>query len=471
MGFYGFSEPHPTKDSDLVFSDITTNDVSTTKHGFTPKAPNDATKYLDGTGAYSVPTGSGTPNRAYFKYKAALLEPLALEAIQVNSFTYTLTAGTPKILLASFNTKLGSAGRMESRNPHHPLILNTGLSLAGIGSGACAVIIDPALPTYTDAEATYYARLNSLASDSSLAQKTANLSAAQTVDFLPGPYGSLITQLTSFDYDWIVARPYDTTVGWNLWDEIGDSTIQRLGDGLIIPVAKGAVSKLQSTGAGGLGTVVYVILPSTWGKVTDSTSYGFRDDFMGASLDTASAWTRTETATGQMEIDTTWQWLKVVGNSNWGQNGVFSQYSFTKAANKVFLCDVYTAQSWGTTGFGMVGFSDGLGQSYTNMAYALNFGTNGAAARQLNVFENSTARGAVGSAYSLGATYRVRITCQGSGTSGAKYEIQGGPEYATIGGSTWTDVTPGTTSSATTTLHAGLTWFKDTAWISDVRVY
>ena len=46
-------------DADLSTSDITTNDVSTSKHGFAPKAPNDATKYLDGTGAYSIPAGSG----------------------------------------------------------------------------------------------------------------------------------------------------------------------------------------------------------------------------------------------------------------------------------------------------------------------------------------------------------------------------------------------------------------------------
>lgn len=47
------------KDSDLSTSDITTNDASTTKHGFTPKYPNDATKYLDGTGSYSIPAGGG----------------------------------------------------------------------------------------------------------------------------------------------------------------------------------------------------------------------------------------------------------------------------------------------------------------------------------------------------------------------------------------------------------------------------
>lgn len=42
-----------------VLADNTTNDVSTTKHGYAPKAPNDATKYLDGTGAWSVPAGGG----------------------------------------------------------------------------------------------------------------------------------------------------------------------------------------------------------------------------------------------------------------------------------------------------------------------------------------------------------------------------------------------------------------------------
>ena len=46
-------------EAELTFTDITTNDVSTSKHGFVPKAPNDAAKYLDGTGAWSIPAGSG----------------------------------------------------------------------------------------------------------------------------------------------------------------------------------------------------------------------------------------------------------------------------------------------------------------------------------------------------------------------------------------------------------------------------
>lgn len=43
-----------------VLADNTTQDVSTSKHGYAPKLPNDATKYLDGTGAYSVPSGGGS---------------------------------------------------------------------------------------------------------------------------------------------------------------------------------------------------------------------------------------------------------------------------------------------------------------------------------------------------------------------------------------------------------------------------
>lgn len=56
-------------DSELSLSDITTNDVSTTKHGFAPKAPDDTTKFLRGDGTWSTPIsqtplfGSGQTSR------------------------------------------------------------------------------------------------------------------------------------------------------------------------------------------------------------------------------------------------------------------------------------------------------------------------------------------------------------------------------------------------------------------------
>lgn len=49
------------KDSDLSTSDITTNDVSTSKHGFAPKGDGSTTKFLNANGAYSTPTQIMTP--------------------------------------------------------------------------------------------------------------------------------------------------------------------------------------------------------------------------------------------------------------------------------------------------------------------------------------------------------------------------------------------------------------------------
>jgi len=48
------------KDVDLDLADVTTNDVSITKHGFAPKAPNDSTKFLTGIGTYAVPAGTSS---------------------------------------------------------------------------------------------------------------------------------------------------------------------------------------------------------------------------------------------------------------------------------------------------------------------------------------------------------------------------------------------------------------------------
>jgi hypothetical protein len=42
-----------------VLANNTTQNVSITKHGYAPIAPNDATKFLDGTGAWSTPSGAG----------------------------------------------------------------------------------------------------------------------------------------------------------------------------------------------------------------------------------------------------------------------------------------------------------------------------------------------------------------------------------------------------------------------------
>lgn len=73
-------------EANLSTSDITTNNVSIAKHGFAPKAPNDATKYLDGSGAWTVPAGSGGAT--------------AGQVIQVVSSSLTTTASTSSTTFA-----------------------------------------------------------------------------------------------------------------------------------------------------------------------------------------------------------------------------------------------------------------------------------------------------------------------------------------------------------------------------------
>lgn len=46
-------------EADQNLSDVTTANVSISAHGYTPKLPNDATKFLNGIGGYTVPSGSG----------------------------------------------------------------------------------------------------------------------------------------------------------------------------------------------------------------------------------------------------------------------------------------------------------------------------------------------------------------------------------------------------------------------------
>lgn len=54
-----------------VLVDNTTQDVSITKHGYAPKLPNDATKYLNGVGAWAVPAGGGGSDWDQVKTKTA----------------------------------------------------------------------------------------------------------------------------------------------------------------------------------------------------------------------------------------------------------------------------------------------------------------------------------------------------------------------------------------------------------------
>lgn len=56
------ANPHDTSDSNLITSDITTNNATTLKHGFLPRLSGSATQYLNGTGNYVTISGTGVPS-------------------------------------------------------------------------------------------------------------------------------------------------------------------------------------------------------------------------------------------------------------------------------------------------------------------------------------------------------------------------------------------------------------------------
>ncbi|HVW54124.1 MAG TPA: hypothetical protein VHC00_00450 [Rhizobiaceae bacterium] len=80
--------PRQTVDeSEINLSDVLTNNVSTARHGFAPKLPNDATKYLDGTGAYSVPAGGGGGSAGYWAINDNSSSTSSTTSAKLNVFT------------------------------------------------------------------------------------------------------------------------------------------------------------------------------------------------------------------------------------------------------------------------------------------------------------------------------------------------------------------------------------------------
>ena len=94
-------------ENDISLSDVTTDDVSITKHGFAPKAPNDATKFLDGTGNYSTPGGSaptGSGNKIYATPADGSSGAATLRVAVVNDYKFhdeVLTDGASNIIYAA----------------------------------------------------------------------------------------------------------------------------------------------------------------------------------------------------------------------------------------------------------------------------------------------------------------------------------------------------------------------------------
>lgn len=273
-----------------------------------------------------------------------------------------------------------------------------------------------------------------------------------------------------FDHTWLVLR-VNNTYGVNLSNEISDTDVQRVGNGMFLPVSKrvaGAIESGPIAVAGQGGSVSFVLLPSDWSVVPDpvSASYDWQDDFMGTALNTTD-WTVGVAGAGKVEIDTTYQWCKLFGTGNWDGNALLRKSAQTRIEGKAFVCDVYLPSDAGL-GWATVGWSNGgatTGYSALNFAHGINFSGSGT----INIYEDGTNRGTTSVSWTANTLYRLRITLHADGS--AKYEIQGGATCPAIGAATWTDVTPGTSSSAKSTVYAGAAAYGGSGYLSWPRVY
>ena len=104
-------------DANLTTTDITTNDVSTAKHGFAPKAPNDTAKFLRGDGTWAVPASGGLTNFTEAETTAApngtvYVDSLTAAASTTNADAAFIPKGTGAILAAiPDNTTVGGNKR------------------------------------------------------------------------------------------------------------------------------------------------------------------------------------------------------------------------------------------------------------------------------------------------------------------------------------------------------------------------
>lgn len=122
-------------DANLSTSDVTTNDLSITKHGFAPKAPNDTSKFLRGDGSWAAPGGGAGSTLKWVSTGDTSLynstdewnfladtgvgtktvasgELVVGKTYRIKFYGYVSSAGAGNFNFASFNLALGSVSLM-----------------------------------------------------------------------------------------------------------------------------------------------------------------------------------------------------------------------------------------------------------------------------------------------------------------------------------------------------------------------
>jgi hypothetical protein len=131
-GAVAIGDVPPIPESKLSISDNTTGNVSIAAHGLAPKAPNDATKYLNGVGAYAAPA-----------------DPTSLVRAHVTNSTGTsIPASTPTAI--TFDTEVVNVGASHSTS-----VNSSRLTVPAGGAGTYLIHAQLAWPINASASQTY----------------------------------------------------------------------------------------------------------------------------------------------------------------------------------------------------------------------------------------------------------------------------------------------------------------------------
>ena len=146
MTINGSQNSMTVREQELVFTDVTTNNASTTKHGLLPKLSNSASQFLDGTGSWSSP--SSLPKvKVYttFETSARFTANLASTTTTYNSNGLTLATdgsgnkgGWVTFAIAGSNMSLYSAGSVFTASFSLNAVNSAGQVYIGIGEGISA---------------------------------------------------------------------------------------------------------------------------------------------------------------------------------------------------------------------------------------------------------------------------------------------------------------------------------------------
>jgi hypothetical protein len=427
----------------------------------------------------SIKVGGDLQN--YWQNKNGLWEPYSIIATPTGTFSYTPPGGALHyILTAFFCTYNAQPGRAEIRDPRQAMALTGGASLNGSDAGSYATILDPRNTVYTDPQTDYMRRAQIL---SMLPLKwypivQASLTGDPAITpWIAGPYGTLMVRVTNQD-----GFVYGAGVGFdNEMSQSGGpllSTLVRWDNFFSVIMSKGALGSLQPFFGGAnvpaTGGIAYYNLPASWSDTDPvSSSYVFRDDFMGATLNLA-AWTVTQSAAGNVKIDTRFQCVKGIGNSTYTDNGMMSTATYARASGLKFVIDAWIGSDLTQLIFGL---NDGGSLSFNHYNHGVIFDNSGLLVAEW--------QGGVGSDSSVlggtGPLRMVRLRITPGLVSGALYEVQGGTAQSPlpfIGAPAWLTIadTRGNGAVTAATYKIAFTAFQPDAqaggqFISDVRVY